>query len=80
MQRKHWTIQLGATLTPNEYKQYLIKRMLQEQLCNHDVIDNKLSGLNIGEICMNDGELDMDQEQSTIPIRCVSDEQDIHSK
>ena len=48
----------------------IAKRMLQEQICNHDVINNKLRGLNIAG--MNDGELDMDQEQSTIPIKCSS--------
>ena len=47
--------------------------MLQEQICDHNIINSKLRGLNIGEININHNE-QLEVEEESIAAGCVPDQ------
>ena len=59
--------------------QVIARRMLQEQICNHNIISSKLRGLNIGEITINHNE-QLEGEEVSIAAGCVPDQHVIAMK
>ena len=53
--------------------QAIARRMLQEQICDHNIINSKLRGLNIGEIDINHNE-QLEVEEESIAAGCVPDQ------